>query len=339
MKNIALKLVFFSIFYSLKAVPSPTATEPLSTIDNLVMFTPKITVGTSSLCQGVRVAKNLLATAPECVLKIRELSDYRPIGVHTAQDESLGEISDIVLDSPWREALLSINLGEESPDNVKFPELYNAISIPEQTFSFSIDVQSRITRQPVTLSSSEEGSEEPAGKSYTVSSEADIPLGSPVIDTHGRIVCILAGDSQCHVLKRLPQGRAKREVADYDDYPDDYDDLTAAEEAGITIGVVGGVALLSAAATGLFYLTTYMQAKRMRMPSDVFWPGILTLRYFNHCDFSSAIMALIGVVVCPFLLCPLAANQAASAWIYDYARSHPEQAPILQPPLPPQYRQ
>ena len=333
MKKTALILICFNVFYCLKASSSPTATTPLPAIDNLVVFEPEITIG-SSQCQGVRVSDDLIATAPKCALNIRELSDYKPIGIYTAQGESLGNISDnIQSDDPQKKMLLRLDPNKEFTEG-NYPNLYRATSVPEQAFVYSVDDHGQIAQQPVILSFSDEL----GGSSFYVSSIESFLPGSPVFDTQGFIVCILTGDNQCQTLQGLQLIRAKREVADYEDYPDDYDGLSVAEEAGITVGVIG--ALLSATATGLFFLTTYMQAKRAGMPFDVFWSGVLTFRYLSYCDTSSAIMALIGVVVLPCFLCPLAANHAATSWIHDYARTHSEHAPILQQPhaqVVPQY--
>lgn len=328
MKKTALKLIYFSIFFCLEAVSSPTTVAPLSATDNLVVFTPEIKLDSSSLCRGIRVSRDLLATAPECVVKIRELSDYKPIAVHTAQGESLGEVSESKLDDPQKEMLLPLTLDEESASGEKYLGLYNAASAPEQAFAYSIDPQGQLARQPVVLSDSEEL----AGKSFTISSEAGLPSGSPVLDTHGRLVCIISDDSRCHILKRLPQGKVKREL---EDDPDDYDydaDNYIAQELGILAGVLVAAVATS---TGLFYLVSFLKAYSKGMPANVFWPGILLLKYCSYCSIETAIPAIIGIILCPFgtiaplVGCPVSAYLAVSKWVNDYDNPASEQAPII----------
>ena len=329
MKKRALILTCFSIFYCLKASSGPTATAQLPILDNLVVFEPEIKIDSSYPCQGVRVSSDLIATAPECALKIRKLLDYKAVDVHTVQGELLGEASDGMLNDPQKRMLLSFTPNEQSVER-KYPELYQTTSIPEQAFTYSIDPQGQLVRQSVVLSYSEELAE----KSFTVSPEVSVPSGSPILDNNGRIVCILSDDSQCHILKRLSQDRVKRELAD----DDDDDGLSQNAQIGIIAGL-GAAAIIIP--TGIFYLVSYIKARSKGMSDSTFWAGILSLQYCSHCTSTTAMPAIISTILCPLtgmISCivgyPISACMAASKWIDD-STSYYERTPIIsQPPQP-----
>ena len=164
--------------------------------------------------------------------------------------------------------------------------------------------------------------------------EIELPPGSPVFDTGNHLVCLLTSDYHCQALNIEPERRFERDLAETDDPTTITSTSTpSSEESGVVLGIVLGVPIVAATiATTIFYLASYMKAKSMSMPGNVFWPGILGLQYCAHCNSQSAIFAIIGLFCCPICLCPISAYLAVSNWVDDYAGGGAESAPIVTQP-------
>ncbi|MGI9278477.1 MAG: hypothetical protein ACR2PX_02470 [Endozoicomonas sp.] len=252
-----------------------------------------------------------------------------PIGVVAEQPGSLSEKS----------MLLQVTLDTEGVNPSHYPMLYDAPPAPEQAFAYNVDKNNQLFQQPVKLASGATRSE----SVFTVSSELQLPAGTPIFDTKGQLVCLSDGSNQCYTVSKSLVERAIRGRGLNDDY--DYDDegLSTAAQIGIVAGV--GVAAI-AIPTTLFYLVTWLKAHSAGMSAGVYWPGILSLQYCSHCTVNTAMPAIVGTIVCPLtgmLSClvgyPISTSMAAFNWINSYSNPS-ESVPIIshQPThAPPQY--
>lgn len=321
------KIIGFSLLFTSCSWGMAANAAALPAVETLVEFSPETD---SPSCRGVQISKDLIATSPVCAQKAREFSNSRLIEILTLSGESAGYIAEQPDKRPTGSMLLNISLDSETLRPGNYPVFYDALSVPEQAFTYNID-KKQLVQQPVSLAIDETQSK----SKFIISSESSIPQGSPIFDLKSQLVCLSGTDNQCFTVSDLPVARFGRGLKDYPDDPDNEDDgISNVLAIGLTAGVVTAIA--GTAAT-VFYLATYLKARSMGMPASVFWAGILSLQYCGHCDSNSALYAVIGLFFCPVCFCPLSAYQAASNWIENYATlnsEHAEQAPILTQPQP-----
>ena len=318
------KIIRFSLlFLSLSWVVAATAI-PLPAVETLVEFSPE---ADSPPCRGVQISKDLMVTSPACAEKAREFSNFGLIEILTLSGESLGYITEQPDKSPEGSMLLNISLDSETFRPASYPAFYNISPVPEQALTYNFDEKHQLVQQPVNLTT-----DETQKSKFIISTESPIPQGSPIFDLKGQLVCLSGTSGQCFTVSDLPIARFRRGLKDDPDDPD-------GEGAGISnveaLGIVAGIGVaIAGTAAAIFYLATYLKARSMGMPANVFWVGILSLQYCGHCNSNSALYAIIGLFFCPVCFCPLSAYHAASNWIEDYAGSHAERAPIIHQPHP-----
>ena len=321
------KIIGFSLVFPLLLWGMAATAMHLPTVETLVEYRPDPDMPP---CRAVRISEGFIATSHLCAQKAREFSNYRLIEVYTLTGEPVGAIAEQSEKFPENGMLLQVVQDTKELRSGNYPALYSASSTPDQAFTYSVDENYQMVRQPVVLAA-DEAQVNPA---FIISSEPSLPLGAPVFDIKNQLVCLSDGSNQCFTVGKLPVVRFRRGLKDYPDDPND-DDFgpEVAEIFGITAGVTFAVyAIPAAIATITFYLASYRKARSMGMPANIFWTGILSLKYCGHCNSNSALYAILGLVTCPICLCPLSAYFAASNWIEDYAAPSSEHAPIIQPP-------
>ena len=323
------KIIGFSLLLPLYPWGMTAMATSLPVIENLVEFSPE---PDQPACHGVRISEGLIATSPLCVEKVREITGLQNLGIHTVLGKPIGDFSDNSLtdQQPENEMLLPFTPNEEGGEFDIYPKIYNARTPPEQVFGYTLNKKDPLAVHPVMVSLSETVTE----RVFNAFPEIELPTGSPVFDTGNHLVCLLTSDYHCQALNIEHESRFERDLAETDDPTTITSTSTpSSEESGVVLGIVLGVPIVAATiATTIFYLASYMKAKSMGMPGNVFWPGILGLQYCGHCNSQSATFAIIGFFCCPICLCPISAYLAVSNWVDDYAGGGGESAPIVTQP-------
>lgn len=159
------KIIGFSLAFPLLLWGMAATAMHLPTVENLVEYLPDPDMPP---CRAVRISEDFIATSPLCAQKAREFSNYRQIEIYTLTGEPVGVIAEQSEEFPENGMLLQVVQDTKELRSGNYPALYSSSSTPDQAFTYSVDENYQMVRQPVVLAA-DEAQVNPA---FIISSEA-----------------------------------------------------------------------------------------------------------------------------------------------------------------------
>ena len=320
----------FLVLFLLSLLPLQKAialTEPSIVVEeNLVHFSIFSQSDPTDKCLGIRVAESLITTSPECVEGIGQQLKKNDISVLDINDNLVGKIKAVSerIIYGTKEPDLLLLMTEIATTGIDiYPELYNSDVLPEKTFSYFFDFGQAVIEEPVTLTPSSVSGH--LGY-FDISSKTELLPGTPVMDEEQNLVCLVTSNNQCRTLSPALINRHSRNLQQYDDDNDDYDDALTEALPFVVISVIGGAVV--AAATTSFYVILMVRAKHKGMTTGAYFSGICSCAYCAGWSSLSTVFCVMGAVICPFTyaICSTpcwwaAPFSAAWNWIDDNGRA------------------
>ncbi|WP_448216895.1 hypothetical protein [Endozoicomonas sp. 2B-B] len=294
---------------------SSAASEPTLTInESLVRFSSSTFPETTKECQGVRVAKHVIATTAKCAKMISVQNSKAAVDVYGTHNQLYGKITRFSFGTEEEKPSLGVSIDGisllrfDSSQNDEFNFYTTAYDSetesPVSTQAYFIGEQ-QLNQKVVTVSAFT-----PSGDLgyFKLSSNTQLPDGTPILDQDGKLVCLASSDSYCFLL---PKGEFFQKL----DYDDDDDTDTDLMTYLIAIPIV--IVLL----TGVMFAILACKAKHKGMPCGVLCKGMLCT--YDYCQYFSWFRCFM------FGWCA-AVGEAGWKWIDTYDPSNAaESKPII----------
>lgn len=271
---------------------SSAASEPTLTInESLVRFSPSTFPETTKECHGVRVAKHVIATTAKCAKMISVQSSKAAVDVYGTHNQLYGKISRFSFRTEEEKpglgasldgiSLLRFDCSQNNEFNFYTTAYDSETESPVSTQAYFISEQ-QLKQKVVTVSAFT-----PSGDLgyFELSSNTQLPDGTPILDQDGKLVCLASSDSYCFLLP-------KREYFQKLDYGDDHDDddtdtNLVAYLIAIPIAVVG----ISVVWTGVMFAILACKARHNGMPCGVLCKGMMCT--YEYCQYFSWLRCLL----------------------------------------------
>jgi hypothetical protein len=271
--------------------PYANAEIPMTVDDSLVSFSPPVYLTPDIECQGVRIARELVATSPSCAQAIQKQTGDTKIKALDFSGNRLGNIVQVKDSLPLTplDSNMLLDLSETVASEFgTYPVLRNSDTPPSAAFAYFKDDQGAgdIISQPVSVTRLTSVKQQ---HFYDVSSDISLPSGTMVFDDKNRLICLISIKNQC-ISVPLEQAFLTRKLNQYEE-DTAYSLTPAIVEAGAVLVLVAGTA-------GTFYTALFFRARYLGIPAGTYWGGICSNGYCKGWNALSTVFCGLGTAFC-----------------------------------------
>ena len=295
------------LFFCLFMVKATHGTPPLIVHESLIGFSPPVQLPSGASCQGIRIARQLLATSKLCAQVINKKAESSVTQVLDADGKAVGNIitakGEIFL-NPMDQDMLFYIPEAVSNEFDSYPGMITARTAPATTYAYFKNDDNEIIQTPVETVQLKPVNGHPG---FDISSETELPPGTVVMDGQHNIVCLIHFKNQCLGLNP-GQSVLTRKLEQYSDENDESDDVFTTFEAPIVEGIVALGLVAGALVT--FYIVTFARSRQLGIPAGAFLKGMCSFSYCSGWSSLSTVLCLLGTIC--FL--PTGGYSGASCW-------------------------